>query len=835
MDPRDAFKKFSEPAKRVLEAAEHYGDEMGQSINSEHLLLALASVPHTVAQDILRDNLINLDQIKLILSLRGPETTMSTGISDQAKEVIAIAAQAAAEFAHGHIDPEHVLLGIVSLPESLAYQIINRIGANPSAIRQQLVRLFENLASADGTLRHLGQAQPERAFAGAAAGPGTKTSPKTKTKTPALDYFTVKLTELARENKLDPVIGREGEIQRVMQILSRRRKNNPVLVGDPGVGKTAIVEGLAIKIAKGEVPATLKNREIYNLDLALVVAGTTYRGQFEERLKKIVAEAKKTINSILFIDELHTLVGAGAAEGSMDAANILKPALAKGEVRLIGATTSEEYRKYIERDAALERRLQRIGVAEPSIEQTVSILKGLRGRYEEHHGVMISDEAITAAAELAGRYIADRFLPDKAIDLVDEAAASVQLEKPFSDNPELNAKEEELARVIERKEKAVEEQQFELAASLRAQELELETGIRKIKQSERAKSKLSIDERDIAKVVTQWTGIPVSELTTDERLRLRNLEEILKAKVVGQNEAIEAVAKTIRRAKSGLGNPNRPIGSFVFLGPSGVGKTYLAKTLAETVYGKPEAFVKIDMSEFMERHNISRLLGAPPGYVGFEEAGKLTEAVRRQPYSLILFDEIEKAHVDVFNILLQILEDGVLTDARGRQVNFRNTMIVMTSNIGLSELTRQAEIGFRAKTEDARKQAEEGFGKMREHILKRMKERLLPEFTNRIDSTVVFQPLGKPELETIVQLRVAEVADRLTKEGIGLQVDKTVLSHIVDADYDPMMGARPLSRAVAEMIENPLSEDIIAGKIKKGSKVKAVLTKNQIKFNLKKS
>ncbi|MBI3261146.1 ATP-dependent Clp protease ATP-binding subunit, partial [Candidatus Berkelbacteria bacterium] len=614
MDPRDAFKKFSEPAKRVLEAAEHYGDEMGQSINSEHLLLALASVPHTVAQDILRDNLINLDQIKLILSLRGPETNMSSGISDPAKEVIAIAAQAAAEFAHGHIDPEHILLGIVSLPESLAYQIINRIGANPSAIRQQLVRLFENLASADGTLRRLGQ-EPERAFAGASAGPGTKTAPKTKTKTPALDYFTIKLTEAARDNKLDPVIGRENEIQRVMQILSRRRKNNPVLVGDPGVGKTAIVEGLAIKIAKGEVPNPLKNREIYNLDLALVVAGTTYRGQFEERLKKIVSEAKKTANSILFIDELHTLVGAGAAEGSMDAANILKPALAKGEIRLIGATTSEEYRKYIERDAALERRLQRIGVAEPSLEQTVAILKGLRARYEEHHGVMITDEAITAAAELASRYIADRQLPDKAIDLVDEAAASTQLQKPFSDNPELNTKQEELARVIERKEKAVEEQQFELAASLRAQELELETGIRKIKQTERAKSKLSIDERDIAKAVASWTGIPVGELTTDERLRLKNLEEILKAKVVGQNEAIEAVAKTVRRAKSGLGNPNRPIGSFVFLGPSGVGKTYLAKTLAETVYGKPEAFVKIDMSEFMERHNVSRLLGAPPGYV----------------------------------------------------------------------------------------------------------------------------------------------------------------------------------------------------------------------------
>ncbi len=832
MDPRDAFKKFSEPAKRVLEAAEHYGDEMGQSINSEHLLLALASVPHTVAQDILRDNLINLDQIKLILSLRGPETTMSTGISDQAKEVIAIAAQAAAEFAHGHIDPEHILLGIVSLPESLAYQIINRIGANPSAIRQQLVRLFENLASADGTLRRL--EQPERAFAGAATGPGTKTSPKTKTKTPALDYFTVKLTEAARDGKLDPVIGREGEIQRVMQILSRRRKNNPVLVGDPGVGKTAIVEGLAIKIAKGEVPSPLKNREIYNLDLALVVAGTTYRGQFEERLKKIVAEAKKTVNSILFIDELHTLVGAGAAEGSMDAANILKPALAKGEVRLIGATTSEEYRKYIERDAALERRLQRIGVNEPSLEQTIAILKGLRGRYEEHHGVIITDQAITSAAELAGRYIADRQQPDKAIDLVDEAAASVQLQKPFADIPELNAKEEELARVIERKEKAVEEQQFELAASLRAQELELETGIRKIKQSERNKSKLSIDEADIAKVVAQWTGIPVGELSTDERLRLRDLEEILKARVVGQNEAIEAVAKTIRRAKSGLGNPNRPIGSFVFLGPSGVGKTYLAKTLAETVYGKPEAFVKIDMSEFMERHNVSRLLGAPPGYVGFEEAGKLTEAVRRQPYSLILFDEIEKAHVDVFNILLQILEDGMLTDARGRQVNFRNTMIVMTSNIGLSELTRQAEIGFRAVTEDARKEALEGFGRMRDHILKRMKERLLPEFINRIDSTIVFKPLGKPELETIVQLRVAEVADRLTKEGIGLGVDKAVLAHIVERDYDPMMGARPLARAVTELVENPLSEQIISGKIKKGNRIKAILEKDQIVFKTSK-
>ena len=816
--PRDIFNKFSEAARRVLVATQKIAEDMNSGIGSQHLLLALAITPGTIAYDLLHAYNVKIDQIRLILSLSGLKNRLPHGLSPEMQRVLEGAALKSSHWGHQSIDPEHLLYAMVSDPKSIGYEVILRLGVNPSNLKQELE---EQLTEQD-----------EHEVLEAEALPATleeetkvKTrEPKAKMATPALDYFTVDLTRQAREGKLDPVIGREKEIQRAVQVLSRRTKNNPVLVGDPGVGKTAIVEGLAQRIEARDVPELLTEKRIVSLDLALLVAGTSYRGQFEERIKKVLQEVTQSGNIILFIDEVHTMVGAGSAEGSMDAGQILKPGLAKGQIRMIGATTLDEYRKHIEKDAALERRFQKILIEEPTEEETIAILQGLRPRYEQHHNVTITDEAILAAVALGKRYIQDRFLPDKAIDLIDEAAAATHL-LPKEKSRALEAKQREVAEVTAKKEVSIEKQDFEEAARLRDKEQRLREELLLL-QSRRGSrgDRPVIDREQIAAVVAMWTGIPVTSLVKDDRDRLLNLEALLKARIVGQDEAIGVIAKAIRRNKSGIGNPNRPIGSFLFLGPTGVGKTELVKVLAREIYGKEDALIKVDMSEFMERHNISRLVGAPPGYVGYEDAGKLTEGVRNRPYSVVLLDEIEKAHPEVFNILLQIMEDGVLTDAKGRRVSFRNAILVMTSNLGTEELTR-ASIGFKSPATE--RSAEHEFEQMKETVMQSLKERFRPEILNRLDKVIVFRPLGRGEIMQIVDLQLAELSERLAKEGIALRVDQMVKELIAEQGFDPNFGARPIRRTIADLIEDPLSQKIIEGKFKKGNRVQAHLTKEK--------
>lgn len=847
--PHDLFKKFSESARKVLSQSQKISQEMNSGISTEHILLALVSTPGTVAFEILRDCQVNLDQIRLILSLRGQETTIPAGISDSAKKIIEIAAAAAAQFKHAKVDAEHLLLAITSYEDCMAYQIIQRVGINPATLRGQILRFFDEIKGIAQNPQEL-QGHHETHFFDPEIGtqssgpmhigapPMLPREQNGKRKSSALEMFGINLTAKAKEGKLDPVIGRDLEIQRVIQILARRQKNNPVLVGDPGVGKTAIVEGLAQKITAGDVPKVLENMHIYQIDISSVVAGTMYRGQFEERMKKILQELRKDPSIIIFIDELHTVVGAGSAEGTLDAANILKPALARGEIRLIGATTSEEYRKYIEKDAALERRLAPIYVAEPTTDQTLQILKGLRPRYEQHHKVEIADEALETAVQLAKRYIQDRFLPDKAIDLIDEAAAFIQLSKPVSASQTATtiALEQTIQKITQDKEQAVEKQDFEKAANLRMQELTIKAQLEKTKQAAKknalSQPKSMVDAQAVAKVVAAWTGVPVGELVKDELIRLTNLEKILKDHIVGQQEATEAVASAIRRSKTGVSSPNRPLGAFIFLGPTGVGKTELAKVLARHIYGKDEALIKIDMSEFMERHNISRLIGAPPGYVGYEEAGKLTETIRRHPYSVVLFDEIEKAHPEVFNILLQVLEDGYLTDARGRRVNFRNAVIIMTSNIGVQELTRQASIGFRAVSHDEKIEAKKTYEHMKEEILRRLKDNFRPEFLNRIDKVIVFKPLERQHLRKIVEIQLQDLQERLIQEDLKIQFSPSLTELITEKSYDPELGARPIRRTISELIEGPLANSILQGNVKKGQKIKADSKNGQTVFSV---
>lgn len=813
--PRDIFNKFSESARRVLVSAQKIAEDMNSGIGSQHLLLALAITPGTLAYDLLHAYNVKIDQIRLILSLSGLKNRLPQGLSSEMQRVLEEAALKAAHWGHQTIDPEHLLYAIVQNPKSTGYEVILRLGVNPSHLRQELE---EQLTEAEEVL------ESEELPLPADEEVRTKTREvKSKVATPALDYFTVDLTKTAKDGKLDPVIGRDKEIQRMIQVLTRRTKNNPVLVGDPGVGKTAIVEGLAQRIVAGEVPDLLLDKRIVNLDLALLVAGTSYRGQFEERIKKILQEVTAAGNIILFIDEVHTMVGAGSAEGSMDAGQILKPGLAKGQIRMIGATTLEEYRKYIEKDAALERRFQKILVEEPNEEETMAILRGLREKYEEHHHVKITDEAIAAAVALSKRYIQDRYLPDKAIDLIDEAAAATHL-LPKGRDKEAETKQREIAEIASRKEKAIDRQDFEEAARLRDKETKLREELLLLQSRRGSRDEAEVIDREhIAAVVSMWTGIPVTSLVKDDREKLLDLEALLKKRIVGQDEAIAAIAQAIRRNKSGIGNPDRPVGSFLFMGPTGVGKTELVKVLAREIYGKEDALIKVDMSEFMERHNVSRLVGAPPGYVGYEEAGKLTEAVRTRPYSVVLLDEIEKAHPDVFNILLQILEDGYLTDAKGRRVSFRNTIIVMTSNIGTEELTR-ASIGFK---HGATRQALEDFDQMKETVLSSLKERFRPEILNRLDKIIVFRPLGKEEIEEIVDMQLAELAERLKGEEISLEVDRPVKELIAEKGFDPNFGARPIRRTIADLLEDPLSAKIIEGRFRPGDRVRAKLRKDR--------
>ncbi len=718
--------------------------------------------------------------------------------TDRARKVLTLAQDEAQRFNHNYIGTEHLLLGLVREGEGIAAGVLESLGVNLDKVRHEVIRVLSQSSS---------------------AAPAQES--KRASKTPTVDQLGINLTDAARAGKLDPVIGREKEIERVIQILGRKTKNNPALIGEPGVGKTAIAEGLAHRIVNGDVPEIIANKRVLTLDIGSLVAGTKYRGEFEERLKKIIEELRSTNDAILFIDELHTLVGAGAAEGAIDAANILKPPLSRGELQCIGATTLDEFRKYIERDAALERRFQPVMVEEPTLEQTIDILIGIRERYEQHHKVRITDDAVRSAADLSIRYITDRHLPDKAIDLIDEAASRVRL-RHSSAPPELREAQRELDRVTKEKDEAINAQEYEQAATLRERETDAKEkvdALRETWQSSLAGESPEVDGEEIAQVVAMWTGIPVTRIAEEESERLLHMEDELHNRVIGQQEAIETISKAVRRARAGLKDPKRPIGSFIFLGPTGVGKTELAKALAEFMFGSEDSLIKIDMSEFMERHNVSRLVGAPPGYVGFDEGGQLTEAVRRKSYAVVLLDEVEKAHPEVFNILLQILEDGHLTDAKGRRVDFRNTIIIMTSNLGARQLQTNSALGFRPQGETAADRQESSYELMREKVQAELKSSFRPEFLNRIDATVVFRSLTQDEIRQIVDLMLARVRDQLRAQEMALEVSAEAKDHLIQLGYDPGYGARPLRRVIQNLIEDVLAEHLLLGKYEAGTTI----------------
>ncbi len=794
----DKFEKFTERARKVLALAQEEARRFNHNyIGTEHLLLGLVREGEGVAARVLQSMGVQLPKVRSAVEFiigRGESTVVGEiGLTPRARKVIEYAVDEARRLGHHYIGTEHLLLGLVREGEGIAAGVLESLGVNLEKVRQQVLQVL-----AQGT------AYQQRAQ---------------QTKTPYLDALGFDLTEAARLGKLDPVIGRQNEIERVMQILSRRTKNNPALIGEPGVGKTAIVEGLAQRIVAGDVPEPLQGKRLVALDIGALVAGTKYRGEFEERLKKIVAEVKES-GTILFIDELHTLVGAGAAEGAVDAANILKPALSRGEVQTIGATTLDEYRKYIERDAALERRFQPVIVNEPTVEETIEILKGIRERYEEHHKLKISDGALHAAAVLAARYVTDRYLPDKAIDLVDEAASRVRMYRSASP-PSLKEARRGLESLRRELDAAVASQEFELAAELRERERQLLHRIQELEQhwrEEQGQDEPVVTEEDIAQVVSMWTGIPLTRLHTEESERLLHMEEALHERVIGQDEAISTLARAVRRARAGLKDPRRPIGTFIFLGPTGVGKTLLARALAEFMFGSEDALIKIDMSEFMERHTVSRLVGAPPGYIGYEEGGQLTEAVRRKPYSVILLDEIEKAHPEAFNILLQIMEDGNLTDAKGRRVDFRNTILIMTSNIGAELIQREGSLGF-AAAEDPNKKAQVDYQTMKDKVLSQLKQTFRPEFLNRIDAVIVFHPLTPEHVRQIVDLELKRIRKQLAEQQITLEVTEAAKDLLAKRGYDRQYGARPLRRIIQNLIEDPLAEAILAGRFKPGSTV----------------
>ncbi len=775
-------------------------------IGTEHILLGLIHEGEGVAAKALESLGISLqavrDQVEEIIGQGGSSPSGHIPFTPRAKKVLELSLREALQLGHNYIGTEHILLGLIREGEGVAAQVLTKLGADLSRVSQQVIQLLSGYSGSAGQEG----SRKERASATTGGSGGDSASGSL-----VLDQFGRNLTQLAREKKLDPVIGRVREAERVMQVLSRRTKNNPVLVGEPGVGKTAIVEGLARSIAANDVPEPLRDKQLYTLDLGALVAGSRYRGDFEERLKKVLKEIKTRGDIILFIDELHTLVGAGAAEGAIDAASILKPMLARGELQTIGATTLDEYRKHLEKDAALERRFQKIIVDEPSVPLTIEILKGLRERYEDHHKVTITDQALVAAANLADRYISDRHLPDKAIDLIDEAGSRLRLRR-METPPDFKEIENDLAQVTQEKKSAVEAQDFEEAGRLRDKEKEL---LQK-KEDMEADMKDSgvdlfdeVDEEAIAEVLSVWTGIPVYKLTEEETAKLLRMETELHKRVIGQEDSIKAVSQAIRRTRAGLKDPKRPSGSFIFLGPSGVGKTELAKTLAEFLFGDEQALISLDMSEYMEKHTVSRLVGSPPGYVGYEEGGQLTEAVRRKPFSVVLFDEIEKAHPDVFNTLLQILEEGRLTDSQGRSVDFRNTVLIMTSNLGTRDL-RKANLGFTKNDESVT------YERMKEKVTESLKEHFRPEFLNRVDEVIVFHELSRSEVTEIVDLMVARVAVQLESQGMGLEVTVDAKHHLADKGYDPELGARPLRRAIQRLVEDPLSERLLLKEFKAG-------------------
>ena len=801
------FERFTDRARRVVVLAQEEARLLNHNyIGTEHILLGLIHEGEGVAAKALESLGISLEgvrgQVEELIGQGGSSPSGHIPFTPRAKKVLELSLREALQLGHNYIGTEHILLGLIREGEGVAAQVLVKLGADLSRVRQQVIQLLSGYAGSGGPM---GAASEK---AGATSGGRGTESPSGSL---VLDQFGRNLTQAATEKKLDPLIGRKRELERIMQVLSRRTKNNPVLVGEPGVGKTAIVEGLAQMVAGGDVPETIQGKQIYTLDLGALVAGSRYRGDFEERLKKVLKEIKTRGDIILFIDEIHTLVGAGAAEGAIDAASILKPMLARGELQTIGATTIEEYRKHIEKDAALERRFQPITVDEPDVAHTIEILKGLRERYETHHRVTITDQALIAAANLADRYISDRHLPDKAIDLIDEAGSRLRLRR-MNTPDDLRELEVELAEVVQRKKAAVESQDFEEAGNLRDREKELISS--KSEREEEIKSSGvdlfdEVDEECIAEVLSVWTGIPVYKLTEEETQKLLHMEDDLHKRVIGQEDAIHAVSQAIRRTRAGLKDPKRPSGSFVFLGPSGVGKTELAKTLAEFLFGDEQALISLDMSEYMEKHTVSRLLGSPPGYVGYDEGGQLTEAVRRKPFSVVLFDEVEKAHPDVFNTLLQILEEGRLTDSQGRSVDFRNTVLIMTSNLGTADL-RKANLGF-TKADEA-----VSYERMKEKVQDALKLHFRPEFLNRIDETIVFHELTMEEVTRIVDLMISRLSSQLAGQGIGLELTDDVKRHLAEHGYDPTLGARPLRRAIQRLIEDPLSERLLYKEFKAG-------------------
>ena len=814
------FERFTEKAIKVIMLAQEEARRLGHNfVGTEQVLLGLIGEGTGVAAKTLKSMGVTLKdaraEVEKIIGRGSGFVAVEIPFTPRAKRVLELSWDEARQLGHNYIGTEHLLLGLIREGEGVAARVLENLGVDLNKVRSNVVKM-------------LGESKPQTVSSGTSSSSSTTGG---KTKTPSLDEFGRDLTLAAQELRLDPVVGREKEIERVIQILARRTKNNPVLIGEPGVGKTAIAEGLAIRIVNAEVPDILDGKKVIQLDMGLLVAGTKYRGEFEERLKKIMDEIRQAGNIILVIDEMHTLIGAGAAEGAIDAANILKPALSRGEIQVIGATTLDEYRKYVEKDSALERRFQPVIVDEPTEDESIEIIKGLKPKYEEHHKLIISDEAIVAAVKLSNKYITDRFLPDKAIDVIDEASSKVRL-KVSNLSPEGKELEKELRSIIKEKEDAIRNQEFEKASQLRDDEADMKDRIREMAQKYREEheaNKPTVTAENVAEVIGTMTGIPVTKLTEGESERLLKLEQTLHERVIGQNDAVVAISKAIRRARVGLKIPNRPIGSFIFCGPTGVGKTELAKALAEAVFGSEDNMIRVDMSEFMEKHSTAKLIGSPPGYVGYDDGGHLTELVRKKPYSVILFDEIEKAHPDVFNIMLQILDDGRLTDAKGRHVNFKNTIIIMTSNVGASMITTTSKLGFSTSDDESKDKYE----KLKETVSEEMKKAFRPEFLNRIDETIVFAHLKQEEIRQIVDLMLKDLFKRLAERELSVEVTDEVKDHLAKNGYSEAYGARPLRRLIQRKIEDMLAEEILSGKYSPGDTIIIKLVDDKIAFERK--
>ena len=808
--------RFTEQAREAVELAHEAAENLGHSyVGTEHLLLGLLEEGSGVAYRVLEESGVHSDKVlELVSQLIAPNRQVGlkdqSDLSPRAQKVINNSYREAVRFKAQLIGTEHILIAMIRESDCVATRLLNTMSVNIQKLYIELIAAMGADAPNSSKEDMIGR------------------STKGKSGTPTLDTYSRDLTALARAGKLDPVIGRESEIQRVIQILSRRTKNNPCLMGEPGVGKTAVVEGLAQMIVDGDVPETILDKRVMTLDLSGMIAGSKYRGEFEERIKKVLSEVMEDGSVLLFIDEIHTIIGAGGAEGAMDASNILKPSLARGEIQLIGATTIEEYRKYIEKDSALERRFQPITVEEPSEEESILILRGLRNRYEEHHRVTITDEALDSAVKLSARYINDRFLPDKAIDLIDEAASKVRL-TAFVEPEEIKELEREIEALEKQKEQAIKTEAYEKAGDIKKKQIKKRDKIEKVRarwQKEKSSKKLIVSENEIADVVSGWTKIPVRKLEEEESERLKNLEGLLHERVVGQDEAVTAVSKAIRRGRVGLKDPRRPIGSFLFLGPTGVGKTELCKALAEAMFGTENSLIRVDMSEYMEKHSVSKMIGSPPGYVGYDEGGQLSEKVRRNPYSVILFDEVEKAHPDVFNILLQVLDDGHITDAQGRKINFKNTILIMTSNVGAENIISPKRLGFTSVTDE-----KENYRFMKERVMEEVKKLFKPEFLNRIDEQIVFHPLNRDHMKDIVTIMLKSIIDRTKNQmNIDLQVDQKAKTFLIDKGYDEKYGARPLRRTIQSHLEDKLAEEILDGSIHEGDLVKVTVRKEGIKF-----